>query len=71
MASVTFAPYGTSAHAAPSKVWPLNPLKIIARWNLGRQTRNVLSTLTDRQLHDIGLVRGDIDELAFGHDSSN
>lgn len=32
-----------------------------AAWNQGRATRKALSQLTDRQLRDIGLVRGDID----------
>ncbi len=35
-------------------------------WNDARVTRNALSGLSDRQLDDIGLVRGDIDALARG-----
>lgn len=35
-----------------------------AAWNDGRKTRKALSVLSDRQLEDIGLVRGDIDTLA-------
>lgn len=38
----------------------------IASWNDARVTRNALSTLTDRELDDIGLVRGDIDTVANG-----
>jgi len=30
-------------------------------------TRKALNTLTDRELDDIGLVRGDIDAVAEGH----
>ncbi|MEM9577751.1 MAG: DUF1127 domain-containing protein [Pseudomonadota bacterium] len=33
-------------------------------WNDARVTRNALSTLTDRELEDIGLTRGDIDAVA-------
>ncbi|MCH2094569.1 MAG: DUF1127 domain-containing protein [Rhodobacteraceae bacterium] len=33
-------------------------------WNDARATRNSLSKLTDRELDDIGLVRGDIDAVA-------
>ena len=33
-------------------------------WNDARATRNALSKLSDRQLEDIGLVRGDIDVVA-------
>ena len=33
----------------------------IAAWNDARVTRNALSRLSDRELEDIGLCRGDID----------
>ena len=36
----------------------------IVAWNDARVTRNALSKLTDRELDDIGLCRGDIDEVA-------
>ncbi|KUP92383.1 DUF1127 domain-containing protein [Tritonibacter horizontis] len=36
-------------------------------WNDLRMTRNALGALTDRELSDIGLIRGDID--ALGSDS--
>ncbi|MEL7093019.1 MAG: DUF1127 domain-containing protein [Pseudomonadota bacterium] len=32
-------------------------------WNNARETRNALHKLTDRELDDIGLVRGEIDSL--------
>jgi uncharacterized protein YjiS (DUF1127 family) len=38
----------------------------VAQWNDARMTRNALSTLSDRELEDIGLVRGDIDRVAEG-----
>lgn len=38
--------------------------KIVA-WNHTRATRNALSKLTDRELEDIGLSRGNIDSLNF------
>lgn len=34
-------------------------------WEQNRKTRNTLSKLSDHELDDIGLTRGDIDELAF------
>lgn len=37
-----------------------------ATWNDARATRNVLSDLSDRELADIGLCRGDIEEVAKG-----
>ncbi|MCV6586809.1 MAG: DUF1127 domain-containing protein [Marinibacterium sp.] len=36
----------------------------VAAWNDARVTRNALSQLTDRELDDIGLGRGDIDLVA-------
>ena len=33
-------------------------------WNDARVTRKSLGDLTDRELNDIGLVRGDIEEIA-------
>lgn len=39
----------------------------VVSWNDARVTRNALSALSDRELDDIGLVRGDIDTVAFSH----
>ena len=39
-------------------------LGAFAAWNDARVTRNSLGQLTDRELDDIGLVRGDIDIVA-------
>lgn len=36
----------------------------IANWNDARITRNTLSKLTTRELNDIGLCYGDIEEVA-------
>ena len=33
-------------------------------WNDARVTRNALNRLTDRELDDIGLTRGDIDRVS-------
>jgi uncharacterized protein YjiS (DUF1127 family) len=41
-------------------------LGAFATWNDARATRNVLSDLSDRELTDIGLCRGDIDAVAMG-----
>lgn len=35
-------------------------------WNDTRMTRNELSNLSDRELDDIGLARGDIERIARG-----
>ncbi len=39
----------------------------VAQWNDTRVTRNSLSVLTDRELTDIGLCRGDIEIIATGN----
>jgi uncharacterized protein YjiS (DUF1127 family) len=39
---------------------------LITKWNYGRLTHKSLSCLTDRELDNIGLCRGDIDEFLFG-----
>lgn len=36
----------------------------LAHWREAVQTRNALSKLSDRELADIGLCRGDIDTVA-------
>ncbi|WP_424987711.1 DUF1127 domain-containing protein [Microbulbifer sp. S227A] len=36
----------------------------VVAWNDARMTRNSLASLTNRELDDIGLVRGDIDAVA-------
>ena len=41
-----------------------NLVASIASWNDARVTRNALSKLSDRELDDIGLCRGDIEFIA-------
>lgn len=41
-----------------------NVFATLNSWNDRRITRSSLSKLTDRQLDDIGLCRGDIDRIA-------
>ncbi|MEH7830166.1 DUF1127 domain-containing protein [Gemmobacter denitrificans] len=38
----------------------------LAAWNDARVTRNALAKLSDRELDDIGLCRGDIDLIGAG-----
>ncbi|UWQ95129.1 DUF1127 domain-containing protein [Rhodobacteraceae bacterium M385] len=38
----------------------------IAIWNDARVTRKALSSLSNRELDDLGLCRGDIDDIAHG-----
>lgn len=41
-----------------------NIVSALMAWNDERATRKSLANLTDRELDDIGLVRGDIDTIA-------
>ncbi|PVA05815.1 DUF1127 domain-containing protein [Thalassorhabdomicrobium marinisediminis] len=43
-----------------------NLIGMIAAWNDARLTRRALSSLTARELDDIGLVRADIDAIVNG-----
>ena len=38
----------------------------IAAWNDARVTRQALEALSDRELDDLGLTRGDIETIAAG-----
>jgi uncharacterized protein YjiS (DUF1127 family) len=42
----------------------VSALESIVAWNDSRVTRKALSALSDRELEDIGLIRGDIDRVA-------
>lgn len=39
-------------------------LAVLTAWNDARMTKNALNRLTDRELDDIGLCRGDIDHVS-------
>jgi uncharacterized protein YjiS (DUF1127 family) len=39
------------------------PIAAFLQWNDARVTRNVLSGLSDHELDDIGLCRGDIEDV--------
>ena len=38
-------------------------VKFVSDWNAKRQTQNILASLSDRELADIGLTRADLDNL--------
>ena len=40
-----------------------NAVAVFQAWNDARVTRNALSKLSDRELDDIGLCRGDLDVI--------
>ena len=51
---------GIVGHVAASLV------AMLSAWNDTRMTRRELSRLSDRELDDIGLCRGDIERIARG-----
>jgi uncharacterized protein YjiS (DUF1127 family) len=63
--NMTMSAIDTSRPAAPGLRGVLaHLLHSFASWNDARATRSALSKLTDRELDDIGLTRGDIDTVA-------
>lgn len=63
MASITNRPLGAGFNVTRA----LSTLVArIAVWNDARVTRKALATLSNRELDDLGLCRGDIDDIANG-----
>ena len=62
----TRTPYGTLDLVARINATLTSVFATLASWNDARVTRNALAGLSDRELDDIGLVRGDIDLVADG-----
>lgn len=63
MASITNRPLAAGVSA--TRILSVLVAKIAA-WNDARVTRKSLSSLTNRELDDLGLCRGDIDDIARG-----
>jgi uncharacterized protein YjiS (DUF1127 family) len=53
----------TTAPAAGISGFFSTMVGVVAAWTDSRVTRNALSKLSDRELEDIGLCRGDIDHV--------
>ena len=53
--------YGAATVAAQISRVLHNAVANVVAWNDLRMTRNALSALSDRELEDIGLSRGDLD----------
>lgn len=56
------APFGATS-ACHFIQFVSNVLATVKGWNDARVTRKALSALSDRELDDIGLCRGDIDRI--------
>ena len=57
------APFGAISTFRVSRMIE-NTLAAVAGWNDARVTRKALGRLSDRELDDIGLCRGDIDRIS-------
>lgn len=53
--------YGTASAVNRIVAFFADTLASVVAWNDARITRKALSALSDRELEDIGLIRGDID----------
>lgn len=56
--------FGTASVAMRPGKWISTLASSVMYWNDARITRNALNALSDRELEDIGLARGDIDSVA-------
>lgn len=56
--------YGSASAVSGISAFISRTIAAVVGWNDARVTRSALSSLTDRELEDIGLVRGDIDSVA-------
>ncbi len=56
--------YGVASFANRTVVFITDIAASVTAWNDARVTRNALAGLTDRELADIGLERGTIDDVA-------
>jgi uncharacterized protein YjiS (DUF1127 family) len=59
--------YGAAPVAGQVTGFISNLVSLVLAWNDARVTRKALNALTDRELDDIGLIRGDIENVADGH----
>ena len=64
MASITNRPLGADTNATR---FVSGLVSRFAIWNDARVTRKALSKLSNRELDDLGLCRGDIEDIARGY----
>ena len=65
--AVLMAATGTSRSVAPNVAFGgiRAAFRALQSWNDARLTRNSLAALSDRELDDIGLNRGDIERVSY------
>ncbi len=60
----TTRPFADTGSASRITSFILNVFGAVSAWNDARLTRDSLDALSDRELDDIGLSRGDIERIA-------
>lgn len=63
---MAFFETSTAVHGPTLGDRTIRAIRAVGDWNASRQTRRDLGKLSDHELSDIGLVRGDIDEIGRG-----
>lgn len=56
----------TQTYRTPASTLFAAPFALFMQWNDARATRKALMGLSDHELDDIGLCRGDIERVATG-----
>lgn len=59
--------YGTASAVNRIAAFVGDVIATIVSWNDARATHKALSALSDRELEDIGLIRGDIEYVSHNH----
>lgn len=62
----TRASFGSVGIVGRTGAFLASVVTAVIAWNDARVTRNSLNGLSNRELEDIGLCRGDIDDVAHG-----
>jgi uncharacterized protein YjiS (DUF1127 family) len=62
---ITRSPEGGQSLLGRLSATLVGSVSVLIAWNEARVTRKALAQLTDRELDDIGLCRGDIDDIAM------
>lgn len=65
MAYTSFSPARTANAMAGAQDLFAQMVSSISAWNQTRRTRDALNKLSDHELEDIGLARGDIEAVAL------
>ena len=63
MAVIDTPRFASASFGGKSQSYVASLFSAVLAWNEARLTRNALAKLSNRELEDIGIVRGDIDKM--------